>query len=427
MMPRFSQLRLLSTLVANAALCLPGCGADTDRHAPLLADESNPPAPIQGCEDEAYEICDIRATNCQRQIYSLVACLRGVTDDEPPPIRVLSEDEFREEQALAWVEREEPSPDHYENALVLLGLVVPGAFSQETEIEQRTEDVAAYYSTQTETVTVIDHGLAFDDVDVVPVLAHEFVHAQQDRELNLEALWEAHVTTGDQALGLRSLVEGEAMVYHTLVAASLAGANLQRLDLHSLFEAQAERSMTWLMEQPSPYAVRLSVFPYGTGALYAYLGWREYDPEGLRAEFADPPLSSQRLMASHDAVAPEVGTPLEVAAPTSDAIGSFVTSDVLGALGVRLFLRAEESAAADAVAAAWRGDSLWGYATDGSNGVVWSVAFADSEAAVAFAQFAEHTLGERDVVFRHRVDDTLVTLTVATEDALLDELVAATN
>jgi hypothetical protein len=413
--------------VVGIGISLSGCGADDDIRASPWGDMPLSPAPIAGCEDEAYEYCDIRKAKCQRQVYSLVACLRALSDGEAPPVRVISEDEYRAEQAANWEETEVSTFNHFENALALLGLVDAGAYSEETQIDHNATNVDAYYSNETMAVTVIDHGTPFDDFDAVPLLAHEFVHAQQDQELNLKAFREAYASTGDQSLAVLSLIEGEATLYATLVAAALGGVHLRRIDLGATFDARAERRMEWLFEQPSPYSVRRSAFPYGAGALYAYLGWREFNPEGLRAQFADPPLSSQRLMASRDALAEEVGKPVQTAAPTSEAIGPFVTDDVLGALGVRLFLRGEASEDSDELALAWRGDHVWGYATETGNGVIWTVAFASAAAASNFAELAARMLAERDVFASQRVDGQTATVMVATDAVLLGELVSATD
>lgn len=65
---------------------------------------------------------------------------------------------------------------------------------------------------------VIDRGKPMDDIDAVTTLTHEFVHALQDSELDLEHYRERWGKTYDSALALTRLLEGEAVHYELLAS-----------------------------------------------------------------------------------------------------------------------------------------------------------------------------------------------------------------
>jgi hypothetical protein len=432
--------QLLRAALVVVSICAISCGetADPDSDIPELAPLPLPPKPIAGCESEKYEYCDIRRSRCQKQVYSLVACLRGHSSDTPPAIRVISEDEYRAERELDWADYEVPSPNHFENALGLLGLVQKDALSQGSSIDDDVKLVAGYYSRLTTSVTVIDHGREFDGFNAVPLLAHEFVHAQQDQTLNLQSLDDAFGSTGDNRLALRSLVEGEAALYEALVTAALGGLEVADLDLKRAFSQHAELLTDWLLVQPSPYAVRWAGFPYGVGARYAYLAWSDFNPERLQAQFADPPQSTQRLLASQDALAPEVGVTIGTLAPVLPEPSMFETDTVLGALGILMFLghapsedalsslKPEVRARMFKLALAWRDDHLWVYSSAGASGVIWTITFSSKQFAADFASAAQAPSLGLDAL-RVSVSETRVTLVAATNLSLTEQLVTAAD
>ena len=74
--------------------------------------------------------------------------------------------------------------------------------------------IAAYYSSSARrSITVIDR--AYDDVDGQVILAHEFTHAIQDIQFNLNTVG-ADADTEDGVMGVRGVIEGDAM--HTSLA-----------------------------------------------------------------------------------------------------------------------------------------------------------------------------------------------------------------
>src|SRR4029453_11358397 len=64
-----------------------GCGDSEERPGP-----ATPGRPSPGWGGFSYEPCDILTDGCQRELFELVACVRGDTNvGDPPPIRRLDE------------------------------------------------------------------------------------------------------------------------------------------------------------------------------------------------------------------------------------------------------------------------------------------------------------------------------------------------
>ena len=97
-------------------------------------------------------------------------------------------------------------------------------FSLDEVIEEYATEIAAAYLTETESVVIIDRGDPLDSQPAVATLAHELVHALQDREIGLEDFYDSVRPSLDGTLAARALVEGEATHYDLVVYAALDGA-----------------------------------------------------------------------------------------------------------------------------------------------------------------------------------------------------------
>ncbi|MCU0687756.1 MAG: hypothetical protein MUF34_36860, partial [Polyangiaceae bacterium] len=275
---------LAALLLATATA---GCGSDGDEAAgptpPYVT-----PVPVAGCESFSYAACNIVDTACQTQWDTLVGCLRGAPSGPGVPVRVISEADFAAELRQGGGEPH-PNLAHWERALTQLGLVTLGAYTDDEAPDGYVTNVNAYYSLQTKSITVIDHGRPSDGIGVNATFAHELVHAAQDRELGLQAYRDTYATSFDSALASDALVEGEAELYAAFVSAALNGIDLTAIDLASLFAARAEHRLTWALEQDSTYLAADLSFPYGPGSQYVYQAFASGGPEAVRALFASPP------------------------------------------------------------------------------------------------------------------------------------------
>jgi len=369
---------VLALLVALASAA--GCGGDGGRPADPA------PFPVPGCESIDPTACDVRTTPCQMRLFAMAACLRGDQPGELPPVTVLSEADFA--AILAADPAMTTPPPHlatWDWSLSALRLIQPGALAPQAMIAQ-TKQALGIYRHDTKDILIIDHGSDFDEQGASIVVVHEMVHALQDRAVGLSQLWSTFVTSGDNSLAIRSIIEGEARMQETRYEASALGLDPAKVDLMRRFENAVTRDETFLFMQPSVLTASSITFPYEWGARYVYFRWTAQGMNGVQALFQSPPVTTRVLMASVDqAVDPEAApAPPDLPAPPADWVAA--GTDTMGAWS--LFLALEESATGTTVselqnlALQWQADRLGIYEhSAGATAFAWRINLANEATA----------------------------------------------
>jgi hypothetical protein len=418
---RYPALRPALGLAALLLAAAPaGCGDDDDGAAGPSAPYVTP-APLPGCESFSYAVCDILDAACQAQWDALVGCLRGAPAGPGVPVRVIGEAEFAGELRRGGGDAP-PNLAHWESALVQLGLVVPGAYTEGGADGDLVSNVGAYYSSEEKSITVIDHGKPADGIGVNAIFAHELVHAAQDRELGLKAYREAYVTSFDSALASDALVEGEAEIYHALVTAALNGIESASFDLATVFDARADRRLDWALEQESAYLAADLSFPYGPGGRYVQQAFSSGGPEAVRALFASPPGTTRRVLL-RDLGGPDVA-PVDFGPAPQVAGYELMFEDSLGALGVMLFGKRVGRRIAAALVEPFRGDHLYVYGSPAGTALVWRLALSTPASADLFLAMTRPAVSELARRVSRDAQGNVLLLKASTP-AGLDALVAA--
>ena len=194
-------MKRIALLIGLAAVVgSTGCGGDDVPHVPPRF------------EDELH--CDIGTSECQHRIYDSVAATLAVEGIERPAIRTISVDQHAQEVRSGLDLEDLTGEDATSRGLRLMGFIPAASESlTETQIEYWINAIAAYYSRGSRSITVIDRD--YDDIDGQVILAHEFTHAIQDIQFNLNAVG-ANADTEDGVMGVRGVIEGDAM--HTSLA-----------------------------------------------------------------------------------------------------------------------------------------------------------------------------------------------------------------
>ena len=174
--------------------------------APAPTATPSPAATQQAASQLAPELAALVA-----DIGPKVAASRGL---EPWDVRALlmTPEEFEgwlpakfEEESSA----EEIASDQLE--WELLGLIRPEQSLYELQLALYTEQAAGFYDSESEEIVIIGvHDVA--DLQLIATLAHEYVHALQDRAFDLDALEDSIDDNQDALIALRALVEGDATV-----------------------------------------------------------------------------------------------------------------------------------------------------------------------------------------------------------------------
>jgi hypothetical protein len=339
--------------------------------------------------DSALSTCDIREPSCQFDVFLAVQDVRGSIWDawiEPPPMAVISEAEYRA-QVIAERERavQQTGIDYLTEGLKLLRMIDP-AETPDDEADFMVQSVAAFYDSLTHRITIIDRVEAGNPAQAVQTLAHELVHAAQDRDIGFRQLYRDVVST-DNVQALSALLEGEAVMYAFLVDAKQLDIPKTAIDWRILDNWLFD-TRTRTFEARSPYRIASTELPYPIGGVFAASAYVAGGPLEVRASYDPPPLATARLVAGRgtpgDAV-PPAWRCAQTAAPPGYEL---MLTDELGALALYSF--ATRFALVEALAweraRLWTGDRFQVFRRpDDADAlaVTWLVRFTDVQAAAA--------------------------------------------
>lgn len=373
----------LAWLLLGGALLLSGCSEDD--HPAALA-----PVPLPECPDESYSLCDVRVASCQEQLRSLAACVYGSDDPPDVPVHVVSEAQFRAlledsaaQDAAERTPQDAQARDAMESALVALRLVEPGALSDSASIDNIIRLFVGVYLDAEQGIVLIDRGRPQSSADADMLLLHEYIHALQDADYDLETWLEPHLETTDALLAARSVTEGEATFYQLRAGAALLGHDVTRVDFEATFDNLRGDLVDSARRDASPYVASSATFPYGYGATLANRLWQD-GGQGFESElFANVPPTTREVM--RRAVYPNDPAyserePLEHTPPTDTGEYELLDQDVLGTWLAKLVLQGSQESFDEV----WLGvfsDQLWVYAdAAGNTAWLWEVETNDPDA-----------------------------------------------
>ncbi len=346
---------------------------------------------VFGCD--LPEACGVTGSQCQSAWLEMSACLRA-SEPVSVPVRLVDENTLDAELA-ALPSEPRPDPDHWETALTLLGFVAPGAY--QAPVEKSAASIDGYYAPGTQDITIVDHGAYRDLASENATLLRELVHAAQDQEFGIDPFI-GLATTSDASLGARSLLEGEAELYATLVLYALVGAAPSEAQLATNFDTRITIVLRQLFEnafpESSPYLIAFETLPQAFGERYVYQVRGAAGPRAIRDLFAPAavPPSLRRLWLGD--LSGELDQPEPVFLDVGSlSEGSFelVSSDSFGALGIYLYIGSEQHDLAVSLVDPLQGDRVNVLSGAGETALVWQVTFDDPDSASAFLEAAEQS------------------------------------
>lgn len=332
------------------------------------------------CTDHEFATCDITQRACQEDVYYRLLGLRGDGYDPfggLPPVSVITEAEFRTmlENEAAASAQEGPNP--YDKALALLHFTSstrsPGdagagtdggdAGSTTSTIDDEVAHIYAFYDQNARSITIISHPNQTGDhvrEEAMVTLAHELVHALQDRELDLNR---SDIQSTDESFAYHALIEGDARFYEYMFTNDVRKMiGLAARDVLSLPDVELAWDYENFDQLGSPlFAARALMYPLG--AKYEAAAFRSGGNAAVRHAYAKAPRRTVGFLVGDDGRVPPVGTgeacdaPVALALePNNDTIGA----DHFGALLFYTFLRGWNVPhdLAFATAQTWTGDSM---------------------------------------------------------------------
>lgn len=342
-----------------AALALAACSSS----------DHSPPATgvLPECKTHDLTTCDARSRWCQERLLALAACVYGVDSAPSVPVRVLSEQQLIDElNAAEQADADAPalaSAPHIEKALVDLRLLKAGDLTKGSSYADLVNRVDGVYQDAEHGIALVDRGRSQDSAETNAVLLHEFVHAIQDAEYDLNAWRQQYSADVDTMLALRTVTEGQATYAQFRALYALSGYDLSRFDLSAQLDEFRRQLLSKALSDSSPYFASLATFPYAVGVHVAAQSYRATGLHFAAQQFEQPPLTTLAALGqSYQLDLPESAAP-GVVTPEPPEGYTLVDQTVLGAFLLELSVHqaGRTSAQARELALDWRADKLWIY------------------------------------------------------------------
>jgi hypothetical protein len=353
---------------------------------------------LVGCEERKVKLCDITTSDCQESIYYADLRVRGDGYDPfggIPPIRTITEEQYRAElqnETEQAAQTNTPRP-WWDNALALLGMMPSAAESDTASIENQVKHVAAYYNPSTRKVTVIAHPPRTDVdprqtmLDNMVFLAHELIHALQDRELSLKI----NPESVDDLFVVKAMIEGDATLYEYLFGGEISSTTSSYSD--PLAYTTFLRSMYMKPENfaklgPPFLAALYLVYPLG--GIWFSGHYQHGGNSAVRHAYGEAPKRSlDYLLPFGTSAPPTTKNDCKPAIPENRGFGNR-GRDTFGAVQFYAYLMGWKvpSDAAVTAASLWRDDRIFvSYnSSTQKTAVAWRIELAQPIAAATLAQ-----------------------------------------
>jgi hypothetical protein len=370
-----------------------------------------------GCEKRKELECDINEDDCRKAIFQVVLRVRGDAFDPFAPMPPVDE---MTPEAFGASLRARSTPETAESlgwkhALGMLRFIDPAQTLSDASIEHAVRSVAAFYTPTTKRVTIIKRPRDADEqIDAMATLAHEFVHAVQDREVDLRRSG----ALTDAQWARRALIEGDAKLYEMLSVADFFAVSEGWIGWDRYFTAYETSLRKSVASDKNRFLTAQSlVYPLG-GRFLADRFWQGGNPEIRRLYPAAPSTSAHYMHGANGSPQLASFAPCEAVAPAGfTPFGE----DSFGAVEVFAYLVSGlPDERAWTLALGWTGDRVRAFRRPEGEGtaVTWSIGLAEA-ASVTDAELAQLAYAP-NVRVQRRADGLLVT--AASDVAVLDAM-----
>lgn len=296
------------------------------------------------------------------RIFQELAQLRGLPAvGSPPRVVVRSREERRRFITREFARKYPPARLEAERRALIAWGLVPSEFDLRGFLTDLVLEQAAAYYDPVAKVMVLANWLGPGEQR--EALAHELVHALQDRQISLDAFLAATPGKGDEALARQALIEGEAVALGVERALRQQGLDLVRLpDLAALQRAILVSATGPTLGRAPRFFRTLLTFPYAHGLGFVHHFRRRHAWAELSRLYQDPPRSSAQILHPEryfDRREDPLPLTLPDLAPVLGAGARRVIEDDMGELGLTAIL--EQVLGEGAKVGHWRGDryALW--------------------------------------------------------------------
>ncbi len=297
-----------------------------------------------------------------------VSRLRGLSIDRPIERGVMNKSQIRKRLVARMAEEYTPEELAAEAlALERLGLLPVGTDYQKMVLDLLADQIAGFYDPWERRLYIADWPMVGKEI----AMAHEIDHALQDQHFDLEKFMTADKKDGDATVARQALVEGDGtalMLEYVYQTSGLKGSPWADDKMVQMLTSTMNLTSGGDMLSKVPLYLREElIFPY-TAGLGFVAHFRKLSPwQRIDRMFKKPPRSTEQIM--HPAKYEQDERPIAITTRPLAALAGYhqVYDNVMGELGLSLFLRQNQvSAQRAAIAAAgWGGDRLAVYQPPG--------------------------------------------------------------
>lgn len=307
--------------------------------------------------------------------------IRHIQPTADVPYEFISRDQFRDD--LLDLNDEDVPPEiraAEERMLKRLGLLPEDVNIDALIVELYGAQVAAYYRPDNGRFYIIERDQPFGASDKI-VVAHEYTHALQDQQFDLDANTIKDPYQGDAQLAQVAAIEGDATVTSQLWATD----NLTPDELFELL-SDALGGLDQGSLDAMPLVLRRQLeFPYTEGFMFVNGLYDQGGFDAVNAAILTPPASTEQILHPEKYAAHEAPVSINLA-DMSASLGtgwSLAYQQTMGELGIQILATGGEEPdfafpglpvdwPHQEVAAGWAGDRLNMYEnTDGRWLIVW--------------------------------------------------------
>jgi hypothetical protein len=424
MTPRSTVRRAVVFLVAAALL---GACGTTNTPTPLpitpppTAGPATPtPLPTASPDPETAMDQIEQEVVAIRELQPKAPVVRSVIDE--PKLVELVTTGFNDDNPVEYVEA-------YGRLLQHLGLMAQGDDLQELYIELLGSQVIGMYDPDTKQLYVVVRD-EFGGLAKI-TFAHEYTHALQDQQFDLNAFSPVQLDQGDRMMALTAVPEGDATLLMTLWATQ----HMTPEELTEVATVSADPESLAILERMPAILREGLTFPYDAGVLFVSGAWQSGGWDAVNSLYAKPPASTEQVLHPEKYAAEEEPIPVPIGDGVAARLGDGWAErfqDTLGEFQMEIWIRdvgKVDGAVSTVAAAGWGGDRLALYeGPDDAWAVVVETAWDSQGDAREFVTDAGKiattldAIGSADVLQR---DETHATVVVGSDDAVLGRLANA--
>jgi hypothetical protein len=336
------------------------------------------------------------------QVEARIVKLRGLPLKKPIHWQVSSKDQLRAYLRETLAQQYAPGEiEHEGDAYKALGLLPTELDYRSVVLALYEEQVGGYYDAKKKTFFLADW---IDPAMQEPIIVHEFVHALDDQNFNIEKFIERIRGNSDAMFAHSAFVEGEATLVMMLDALSALGVQLDfsTLDfdgtIGSAMTAMSAAQFSKFSEAPRMLREALT-FPYLKGITFVAYGQKRGGWAAVNKVYADLPASTEQIL-HPEKYYQQRDKPVPVSLGTVDQLvpkeWKNIYEDVLGEfMMLQLLEGVDDRDEAKRAAAGWGGDRLRVYQRGQEFGWVELSVWDSQRDAVEFAGAFSKTVQSR--------------------------------